>query len=795
MKPKRSAFFFKPLLMICLILFLVASSVQPGYARNAQAPGVGSTFVELTTGIVDTLDPALAYDTASGHILYQVYEGLLFYNREKADEFIPMLATGWTISPDGLTYIFNIRDGVQFHNGNTLTPSDVAYSLQRGILQGGSYSPQYLFTEAFFGTGINDVSLLVDDSGALIDDRAALQAADAADLLTACNAVTDAIVADDVAGTVTLNLAQAWAPMLGTLAGSWGGIMDEEWTTTNGGWDGDCGTWQNYYAMTSGTDPFTGIENGTGPFYLSEWTGNDITLQRNASYWRPVFDPLWFGAPGGPAFFNQVLIQYVDDETARYNALVDGSADLVSGVGTHYTDLDGLTLFSYTDPAGLEPSLLNASGILNRYIANYPMSFDAFFVYQMSTGGTRNYIGSGVLDGNGIPVNFFNDLHVRKMFSYAFNYDQFLTEAYGGNAIRRRGPIPSDVTGYSSTSTIYPYNPAQAVIELGQAWGGLLTTYGFSMTLSYNTGNLARQKFAEIMKASLESLDPAKIHVTVTPLSSADYSSDQYSGYMPIFTGGWLADIPHPHNWALPYMGNGFYSLRQRMPQSMRDVYQVLISNCLAQQGAAAETCYQGIQSTAINDAIDIFLAQPTTRTYLSASVRGFYMNPYESGPYYYALSRGSLPTVQSYTPSFGRDMDFDTAGGLTDTIHLWTGALDGDYDVAITSNTRATHAAIGFRLVAPGFAIQAFDAGDLVNDPVTTPVTLNLAYGDADIAGMVEDNLTLYYWTGIAWEDASCGTVVRNTAANTIQVNICHFSSFTLGSEVSTTFLPLLKK
>jgi hypothetical protein len=438
---------------------------------------------------------------------------------------------------------------------------------------------------------------------------------------------------------------------------------------------------------------------------------------------------------------------------------------------------------------------LNSSGSLNRYIANNPISFDAFFVYQINGGGPRDYIGSGSLDGNGITGSFFNDTHVRKAFSYAFNYEQFLTEIYGGNAIRRRGPIPSDVTGYSSTSTIYTYNPTLAATELASAWSGEVISHGFTMTLAYNTGNLARQKFAEIMKAGLEALDPAKIHVTVIPLSWAEYSSDQNNGYMPMFTGGWIADIPHPHNWVGPYMGDGYFTLKQLMPQGMRDTYKVLINNCLAQSGSAAVICYQGLQATAIEDAIDIFLAQPAARTYLSASVRGYYVNPYESGPYYYALSRGNLPNVQSYTPGSGRDMNFDTAGGVTDAIHLWTGALDGDYDIAITSNARATHAPIGLKLVAPGFDIQAFHEGELVNDPVTTSVMLNLAYDDTNIAGMVEDDLTLYYWTGTAWEDASCGTIIRDTTANTIQLAICHFSRFTLGSQVSTVFLPLLKR
>ena len=132
----------------------------------------------------------------------------------------------------------------------------MAYSFQRGLLQGGGWSPQWLYTEAFFGTGIYDVAELVDDDAApwTMTPRA-LQAADPETLMAACEQVTSAIVADDAAGTVTFNLAQPWAPLLATMAGSWGSIIDKDWAIEHGAWDGDCATWQNYYGITSENTP------------------------------------------------------------------------------------------------------------------------------------------------------------------------------------------------------------------------------------------------------------------------------------------------------------------------------------------------------------------------------------------------------------------------------------------------------------------------------------------------------------------------------------------------------------
>jgi ABC-type transport system substrate-binding protein len=79
-----------------------------------------STFVTLEFGNVDTLDTALAYDSASGEIIQQTYDVLVFTKRDSITELVPMLASevpsasNGGISADGKTYIFKIRPGVKF---------------------------------------------------------------------------------------------------------------------------------------------------------------------------------------------------------------------------------------------------------------------------------------------------------------------------------------------------------------------------------------------------------------------------------------------------------------------------------------------------------------------------------------------------------------------------------------------------------------------------------------------------------------------------------------------------------
>ena len=60
---------------------------------NPLMPRTLTTLTTVTTGDTDTLDPALSYDTASGEIIQNVYETLVFYDGVATDKFVPQLAT------------------------------------------------------------------------------------------------------------------------------------------------------------------------------------------------------------------------------------------------------------------------------------------------------------------------------------------------------------------------------------------------------------------------------------------------------------------------------------------------------------------------------------------------------------------------------------------------------------------------------------------------------------------------------------------------------------------------------
>lgn len=79
-----------------------------------------------------TLDPALVQDGVTIDLIQSFYEGLVGWNEK--GEVVPLIAADLpTISADGKTFTFKIRQGAKFHNGRQITADDVKYSLTRSL--------------------------------------------------------------------------------------------------------------------------------------------------------------------------------------------------------------------------------------------------------------------------------------------------------------------------------------------------------------------------------------------------------------------------------------------------------------------------------------------------------------------------------------------------------------------------------------------------------------------------------------------------------------------------------------
>ena len=92
-------------------------------------------LLTLTTDLAPVdLDPAWAVDVDSYTIVLNVFDRLVQY-KEGSIEIEPSLATSWE-TPDSNTYIFNLREGVYFHDSTPFNATSVKFSLDRAIEMG-----------------------------------------------------------------------------------------------------------------------------------------------------------------------------------------------------------------------------------------------------------------------------------------------------------------------------------------------------------------------------------------------------------------------------------------------------------------------------------------------------------------------------------------------------------------------------------------------------------------------------------------------------------------------------------
>ncbi|MFN3429311.1 MAG: ABC transporter substrate-binding protein, partial [Candidatus Sericytochromatia bacterium] len=83
----------------------------------------------LRVGLQDefkTLDPAIGYDVPSWGAEHLIYNGLVTYDFES--KVAPDLAESWQVEGDGKAFVFQLRQGLKFHDGRPVTAKDVVYS-------------------------------------------------------------------------------------------------------------------------------------------------------------------------------------------------------------------------------------------------------------------------------------------------------------------------------------------------------------------------------------------------------------------------------------------------------------------------------------------------------------------------------------------------------------------------------------------------------------------------------------------------------------------------------------------
>jgi len=119
---------------LVIALLLVAALAGNALAQSKSAPAKPEG--EMRWALYITLAPAWfdPGEVTAGFItpfwvLYAMHDAL--FKAMPGSMMAPSLAESWTVSPDGKTYEFKIREGLKFHNGDPFTTEDVLFSYQR----------------------------------------------------------------------------------------------------------------------------------------------------------------------------------------------------------------------------------------------------------------------------------------------------------------------------------------------------------------------------------------------------------------------------------------------------------------------------------------------------------------------------------------------------------------------------------------------------------------------------------------------------------------------------------------
>lgn len=117
------------LLVLAVLLLSACGAPAPATQAPSTSAPAGETAV-LNFGWLgkpDTLNPAYAFLTESYTVFDLIYTPL---TTEAADgSYVGGLASDWSVSDDGLTWTFNLKDGIKWHNGEDLTAGQVAWAI------------------------------------------------------------------------------------------------------------------------------------------------------------------------------------------------------------------------------------------------------------------------------------------------------------------------------------------------------------------------------------------------------------------------------------------------------------------------------------------------------------------------------------------------------------------------------------------------------------------------------------------------------------------------------------------
>ncbi|HTJ91896.1 MAG TPA: ABC transporter substrate-binding protein [Pararobbsia sp.] len=240
-----------------------ASAAYPATSYYEQTAGKpGGTLRVSVAADTGSLDFHAISDTNSQWLGRLIYDNLVYL--DNTGQITPWLAKSWTISPDGKTYTFHLRDDVTFSDGTKFNAHAVLVNLEH-MRDPATKSP---LAAAYIAPYV---------SGKVIDDD-----------------------------TFEATLSQPYAPFLNVLAQSWLSMESPKAI--------------HDHPKELGEKPV-----GSGPFVVESYTRQQgIRLVRRKDYhWAPDFLHHI-----GPAYLERINVDFVPEAMVRYTSLAADQYDL-----------------------------------------------------------------------------------------------------------------------------------------------------------------------------------------------------------------------------------------------------------------------------------------------------------------------------------------------------------------------------------------------------------------------------------------------------------------------------------
>ncbi|MQW90419.1 ABC transporter substrate-binding protein [Sinorhizobium saheli] len=264
------------LLTATAALALAMGAAQPAFAETPQ-----DTLVEgFAFDDIITMDPGEAFELSTAEMTSNTYSLLVRLDLNDTSKVVGDLAESWTVSDDGLTYTFKLKQGMKFASGNPITAEDVAYSFERAVKL--DKSPAFILTQ--FGLNGDNVT----EKAKAADEQTFVFTVDqpyAPSFVLNCLTATVASVVDKKL------VLEHVKPVTPSNEYKYDNDFGNEWLKTG-------------YA-------------GSGPFKLREWRANEVVvLERNDNYY------------GEPAKLARVIYRHMKESSGQRLALEAGDIDV-----------------------------------------------------------------------------------------------------------------------------------------------------------------------------------------------------------------------------------------------------------------------------------------------------------------------------------------------------------------------------------------------------------------------------------------------------------------------------------